>query len=75
MTYDAHRDIRSALCHFVGRPLSDDDWRLASLGITAGGLGARSAAEHAPAAYVASFSACHDLCVPARKLCARGSDC
>ena len=48
---DADRDIRSALCHLIGRPLSDDDWRLASLGITAEGLGAWSA-EHAPAAYV-----------------------
>ena len=52
---DADRDIRSALCHLIGRSLSDDDWRLASLGITAGGLGARSAAEHAPAAYVPAF--------------------
>ena len=46
----------------IGRPLSGDDWRLASLGIAAGGLGARCAAEHAPAAYVASFSACRGLC-------------
>ena len=38
------------LCRLIGRLLSDDDWRLASLGIAAGGLGARSAAEHAPAA-------------------------
>ena len=59
---DADGDIRSALCHLIGRSLSDDDWRLASLGITAGGLGARSAAEYAPAAYVASFCACRDVC-------------
>ena len=36
--------------------------RLASLGVAAGGLGARCAAEHAPAAYVASFSASRELC-------------
>ena len=46
-------------------PLSDDDWRLprlASLDISAGGVGTCAAAEHALAAYVASFSACADLC-------------
>ena len=38
-------------------PLSSDDWRLASLGISAGGIGARSAQEHAPAVHVAGLSA------------------
>ena len=33
-----------------------------SLGVSDGGLGARSAVEHALAACVASFSACRDLC-------------
>ena len=47
-------DIRGALGRLVGSPLSDDDWRLASLGM---GAGARSAREHAPAAYVASLTA------------------
>ena len=55
-------DLRAAMGQLIGRPLSGDDWRLASLGIAAGGLGARCAAEHAPAAYVASFSACRELC-------------
>ena len=50
-------DIKGALCRLAGSPLSDDDWRLASLGISAGGVGARSAREHAPAACVASLSA------------------
>ena len=27
----------------IGTPLSDDDWRMASLGVASGGLGARSA--------------------------------
>ena len=55
-------DLRAALAQLIGRPLSEDDWRLASLCIAAGGLGARCAAEHAPAAYIASFSACRDTC-------------
>ena len=51
------------MCDVPGRgPLSDDDWTLPSLDISAGGVGARAAAEHALAAYVASFSACADLC-------------
>ena len=58
----ADNDLRAALGQLIGRPLSVDDWRLASLGVAAGGLGARCAAEHAPAAYVASFSACRELC-------------
>ena len=58
----ADTDIRLALGRLVGSPLSDEDWRLVSLGISSGGVGARSASEHAPAAYVASFAACRDLC-------------
>ena len=58
----ADTDIRSALGRLIGAPLSDDDWRLASLGISSGGIGARFAREHAPAAYVGCFSACRDLC-------------
>ena len=58
----ADTDIRLALGRLVGSPLSDDDWRLASLGIASRGIGARSASEHAPAAHVASFAACRDLC-------------
>ena len=52
----------AALGQLIGRPLTEEDWRLASLGVAAGGLGARCAAEHAPAASVASFSACRELC-------------
>ena len=58
----ADSDLRAALSQLIGRPLTDDDWRLASLGVAAGGLGTRCAAEHAPAAYVASFSASRELC-------------
>ena len=48
----ADNDLRAALGQLIGRPLSVDDWRLASLGVAAGGL----------AAYVASFSAFRELC-------------
>ena len=58
----ADTDIRLALGRLVGSPLTDADRRIASLGITSGGIGARSACEHAPAAYIASLSACRDLC-------------
>ena len=33
-----------------------------SLEIASGGIGVRSAAEHAPAAYIAIFAACRDIC-------------
>ena len=41
----ADADVRDALGRLVGSPLSADDWRLPSLGISAGGIGARSARE------------------------------
>ena len=51
-------DVRDALGRLVGSPRSADDWRLASLGISAGGIGCSfGAIEHAPAAYIASLSA------------------
>ena len=37
---NADRDIRHSLGRLVGSPLSDEDWRLASLGVAAGGVGA-----------------------------------
>ena len=45
----ADQDTRHSLGRLVGSPLSDDDWRVASIGVANGGLGARSALEHAPA--------------------------
>ena len=59
---NADRDIRHSLGRLVGSSLSDEDWRLASLGVASGGLGARSAAEHAPAAYVAGLAQSQELC-------------
>ena len=48
--------------HLRGLCDADRDIQSGYRGWWAGGLGARSAAEHAPASYVASFSACRDLC-------------
>ena len=66
----ADTDIRSAIGrhsfgHWPPRRRPSLRRRLApcvSLGISSGGIGARSAREHAPAASVGSFSACRDLC-------------
>ena len=58
----ADQDIRHSLGRLVGRPLSDDDWRLASIGVAQGGLGARSALEYAPAAYISSLAQTQELC-------------
>ena len=58
----ADQDIRHSLGRLVGSPLSDDDWRLASIGVAQGGLGARSALEHAPAAYISSLAQTQELC-------------
>ena len=41
---------------------TDDSWRIASLGVANGGLGIRSAAEHAPAAYISSLGQTQTLC-------------
>ena len=52
----ADQDIRHSPGRLVGSSLSDDDWRVASIGVANGGLAARSAFEHAPAAYVSSLA-------------------
>ena len=58
----AYQDICHSLWRLVGSPLSDDDWRLASIGVAQGGLGARSALLHAPAAYISSLAQTRELC-------------
>ena len=55
----ADRDIRHSLARLVVSSHSDDDWRLASLGISVEGIGARGAVEHAPAAYFSSLAKSH----------------
>ena len=58
----ADTDIRHSLGRLVGSQLTDDSWRIASLGVANGGLGIRSAAEHAPAAYISSLGQTQALC-------------
>ena len=52
-----------ALSHLIGSSISTSDprWILASLPVSLGGVGLRSAALHAPAAFVASNSQCASL--------------
>ena len=59
----ADMDVRHSLGRLVGCRLTDDSWRIASLGVANGGLGLRCAAEHAPAAYISSLSQTQSLCV------------
>ena len=57
----ADTDLRHAQGRLLGTPLSDATPRLASPGAVAGGVGARSALEHAPAACAASLASTGDL--------------
>ena len=56
----ADHDVRD-LGHVSGSRLSDDDWRIASPGISSRGVGSGATAGHAPVADVPSFSACIDF--------------
>ena len=55
-------DIRHSLGRLVGSPLTNGDWRIASIGVSNGGLGARSASENAPTAYIWSLAQTQTLC-------------
>ena len=57
----ADMDIRHSLGRLIGDSLADEAWRIATIGVANGGLGARSASEHAPAAYVSSLAQSQDL--------------
>ena len=48
--------IRSTLEEILGESLDDDNWTLAQLGVTRGGIGVRDPKKHASAAYLASFT-------------------
>ena len=52
----ADRNTRHSHAHLVGSPQTDDHWRLASFGGVCWGIGARSAAEHAPATTLSSLA-------------------
>ena len=56
------QDIRHSRGRLVGSHRSDDDWRVASIGVANGGLVARSALGHAPAAYISSLAQTQELC-------------
>ena len=53
--------IRGALSRILGATLTDDQWAQASLPVAMGGLGLRSAADHAPTAHAVSFLAAQPL--------------
>lgn len=53
--------IRAALSEILCSPLSDEAWIQATLPVHIGGLGLRSAASHAPAAYFSSVFSTKDL--------------
>ena len=53
--------MRGALSHLLGSPLTDAQWAQASLPVAMGGLGLRSAADHAQVAHAVSFLAAQPL--------------
>ena len=53
--------IRGALSHLLGSPLTDVQWAQASLPVAMGGLGLRSAADHASAPHAVSLLAAQPL--------------
>ena len=55
------RITREALTRIMGSPLQDLQWSQATLPTSMGGLGLRSAVEHAPGAYVASYTSSQPL--------------
>jgi hypothetical protein len=54
--------MRQAVSDVVGRPLDDKQWKQCTLPRSDAGLGLRSAATHAPAAYVGSRQDTRDIC-------------
>ena len=55
------RVTREALTRIMGSPLQDQQWSQATLPTSMGGLGLRSAVEHAPGAYAASYTSSQPL--------------
>ena len=53
--------IRGALSHLLGSPLTDIQWAQASLPVAMGGVGLRSAVDHAPVAHAVSLIAAQPL--------------
>ena len=53
--------IRGALSRLLGTPVSDHQWSQAKLPVAMGGLGLRSAVDHAPSAFAVSLLAAQSL--------------
>ena len=53
--------VRQSLERLLGVPLLDHQWLQATLPVSKGGLGLRSAEKHSPCAYTASLSASADI--------------
>ena len=53
--------IQGALSCILGSPLTDEQWEQASLPVATGGLGLRSAVDHAPTAHAVSLLAAQPL--------------
>ena len=52
---------RESISRILGTPLSDTEWRQATLPVSQGGLGLRASCDHAPAAYTTSLLGSQDL--------------
>ena len=53
--------VRNSLERLLGSPMSDDKWTQASIPVSQGGLGLRSAALHSAGAFISSFSDSHSI--------------
>ena len=60
-------EVRQTFVCVAGMPLDDHQWTQATFGTGAGGLGLRSAASFADAAYLGSRSDTHELCARIRE--------
>jgi len=56
------KEVRLTFARAVGVCPDDKVWKQATLGLKQAGLGLRSTARHAPAAYLASAASCQKLC-------------
>ena len=64
--------VRKSLERLLGVPLLDKQWMQATLPVSMGGMGLRSAEKHAPCAYTASLSASADIRSEERRV---GKEC
>ena len=60
--HDMSDDVKRALTNIVGTEIDPRGWKQAQIGIKSGGLGLRSAEEHASSAFIACVSGCAAIC-------------